>query len=99
MEYCGAVSNVQRLGFIGFRSVTQTNWHDDTKKIFTDIYKNDIDLRRATTETANVPCLSYPYFGALPTDFITKSVTTYNSLTDVPLQSNKVFNLECLPQL
>lgn len=92
--YYGAVSNVEGLGFLGFRSVTQTNWHDDNTKIFTDIYKNDIDLRGATIETASVPYLSFPYAGPVPSDFVTRSVTTYNIPSEAPLQSNKVFKLK-----
>ncbi len=92
--YYGAVSNFEGLGFMGFRSVTQTNWHDDNSKIFTDIYNNDISLRGANIETISAPYLSYPYPEALPPDFTTKSITTYNIVSDPPLQSNKVFKLK-----
>ena len=92
--YYGAVSNLEGLGFMGFRSVTQTNWHDDNSKVFTDIYKNDIDLRGANVEITSAPYLSYPYPEALPPDFTTKSITTYNNLLENPLQSNKVFKLK-----
>lgn len=92
--YYGAVSNVEGLGFMGFRSVTQTNWHDDSSKIFTDIYNNDINLRGANIETISAPYLSYPYPEALPPDFTTKSTTTYNIPSDPPLQPNKVFKLK-----
>lgn len=93
-SYYGAVSNVEGLGFMGFRSVAQTNWHDDTTTIFTDLYKNDINLRGATTESATVSYLAYPSIAALPSDFVAKSVTAYNIAPDVPLQSNKVFKLK-----
>lgn len=92
--YYGAVSNVEGLGFVGFRAVTQTNWHDDNTMIFTDIYKNDINLRGANIETVTVPYLSYPYAGISPTDFITKSISTYSNITENPLQGNKVFKLK-----
>ncbi|MFZ0598810.1 MAG: RHS repeat-associated core domain-containing protein [Flavobacterium sp.] len=92
--YYGAVSNVEGLGFLGFRAVTQTNWHDDNTMIFTDIYKNDIDLRGANIETTTVPYLSYPYPGISPTDFVTKSISAYSNTTENPLQGNKVFKLK-----
>ncbi|TGD58948.1 RHS repeat-associated core domain-containing protein [Flavobacterium humi] len=92
--YYGAVTNVEGLGFIGFRSVTQTNWHDDTARVFTDIYKNDINLRGANVESAKVSYLSYPSTSVLPSNFETKSIITYNIPPEVPLQSNKVFKLK-----
>lgn len=92
--YYGAVSNVEGLGFLGFRSVTQTNWHDDTTRIFTTITKNDVDLRGAVTQTAVVPYLSYPYPGSLPSDFTTRSTISYNNLTESPLLGNKVWRLK-----
>ena len=92
--YYGAVSNVEGLGFVGFRAVTQTNWHDDNAMIFTDIYKNDIDLRAANIESITVPYLSYPYEGISPTNFIAKSISAYSNTIENPLQGNKVFKLK-----
>lgn len=92
--YYGAVTSLDGLGFIGFRAVSQTNWHDDNTKVFTSLYKSDIDLRGATIEDLTVPYLFYPYSSLSPSDFITKSSITYNSQSDVPLQSNKVFKLK-----
>lgn len=48
--YYGAVSNVDGLGFLGFRSVTQTDWYNDNTAMFSNITKNNIDLRGANTE-------------------------------------------------
>jgi len=48
--YYGAVSNVEGLGFMGFRSVTQTDWFNDNTPMFSNIVKNDIDLRGANVE-------------------------------------------------
>lgn len=48
--YYGAVSNVEGLGFMGFRSVSRTDWHNDTTAMFSTITKNDLDLRGANIE-------------------------------------------------
>ncbi|MEN2486653.1 RHS repeat-associated core domain-containing protein [Flavobacterium sp. B11] len=48
--YYGAVSNVEGLGFMGFRSVTQTDWYNDNNPMFSNIVKNDMDLRGANVE-------------------------------------------------
>ncbi|MEO8236874.1 MAG: FG-GAP-like repeat-containing protein [Flavobacterium sp.] len=92
-NYYGAVFNHQGLGFLGFRSVSQTNWHDDSVPIFTNVVKNDIDLRGASTESFTVPNMYYPDNGPAPSNFVSKSITTYNTSVDA-LQSNKVFKLK-----
>ncbi|KUJ59290.1 hypothetical protein AR687_23980 [Flavobacteriaceae bacterium CRH] len=48
--YYGAVSNAEGLGFMGFRSVSQTDWYNDTTAMFSSITKNDINLRGAAVE-------------------------------------------------
>ncbi|MCM0665641.1 FG-GAP-like repeat-containing protein [Flavobacterium tyrosinilyticum] len=48
--YYGAVSNAEGLGFMGFRSVMQTDWYNDNNPMFSNIVKNDIDLRGANVE-------------------------------------------------
>lgn len=48
--YYGAVTNVEGLGFMGFRSVSRTDWYDDTTAMFSTITKNDLDLRGANIE-------------------------------------------------
>lgn len=48
--YYGAVSNVDGLGFLGFRSVSQTDWYNDNTAMFSNITKNNIDLRGANIE-------------------------------------------------
>lgn len=92
-NYYGAVFNHQGLEFLGFRSVSQTNWHDDSTPIFSSVTKNDIDLRGASTESFTVENMYYPNSGPSPSSFISKSVTTYNSPIDA-LQFNKVFKLK-----
>ncbi|WP_081603521.1 RHS repeat-associated core domain-containing protein [Flavobacterium sp. WG21] len=48
--YYGAVSNMEGLGFIGFRSAVQTDWYNDNTTMFSNIIKNDIDLRGANIQ-------------------------------------------------
>ncbi|MDX6187737.1 FG-GAP-like repeat-containing protein [Flavobacterium sp. Fl-318] len=94
--YSGAVVNLEGLGFLGFRSVSQSDWHDDTSAIFSTIFINDINLRGANIETFQLPYMYYPYPGATsPADFTSKSIITYNTAADA-FSSNKVFKLKVL---
>lgn len=94
-EYYGAVSNLEGLGFLGFRSSMQTNWHDGSSptSIISSISKFDIGLRGANTENYSVLYLFSPYSSFAPTNYISKSVLGYNTATDA-LQANKVFKLQ-----
>lgn len=92
-NYYGAVFNQEGLGFLGFRSVSQTNWHDDAAPIFSSVTKNDIELRGASKESFTVANMYYPGDGPAPSNFVSKSITTYNTPVDA-LQSNKVFKLK-----
>jgi len=65
--YYGAVSNVEGLGFMGFRSVSQTDWYDDTLPMFSSITKNDIDLRGANIENYFVRGFREPLVSTLDT--------------------------------
>ncbi|WP_264564394.1 RHS repeat-associated core domain-containing protein [Flavobacterium sp. N3904] len=91
--YNGAVSNMEGLGFQGFRSTMSTNWHDDTKIIISNISKFDMTKRGANSENYSVLYLFSPSSSFAPTDFISKSILTYNSVADA-LQTNKVFKLK-----
>jgi RHS repeat-associated protein len=93
--YYGAVSNLEGLGFLGFRGVSQTDWHDDTSPVFSSVYKNDVDLRGANIENYTVPYISYPSGGSTPPEYITNTITSYNTVADA-LQTNKVFKLKTL---
>lgn len=89
-SYYGAVSNVEGLGFLGFRSTARTNWHDDTNPIITSISKFDVSLRGANTENYSVLGLQNANGSATPSNFISKTTSTYTS----SLGTNKVFNLK-----
>ena len=91
-SYYGAVSNLEGLGYIGFRSVVQTNWYDDNSTIFSNISKNNIDLRGVNTENFIVPNMYVANGSSDPTNFSSRSIRTYTSAVDA-LQANKVFRL------
>jgi RHS repeat-associated protein len=57
-SYAGATSNMQGLGFLGFRASMRTNWFNDstTANITSSVSKFDPDLRGANTE-------NYTYLG------------------------------------
>ncbi|MNS25538.1 tRNA(Glu)-specific nuclease WapA precursor [compost metagenome] len=61
-QYYSAVSNIEGLGFLGFKSVTQTNWHDDRTAVISYVSKNDMSLRGANTENYTVLGLHEPLF-------------------------------------
>ncbi len=52
--YYGAVSNLEGLGFLGFRSTVKTNWHDDSNPIISTLSKFDIEQRGANVENYTV---------------------------------------------
>ncbi|SHG60094.1 RHS repeat-associated core domain-containing protein [Flavobacterium defluvii] len=49
-SYLGAVSNLEGLGFLGFRSTSKTNWYENDSQIISTISKNDISLRGVNIE-------------------------------------------------
>lgn len=59
-SYYGAVSNADGLGFLGFRSTVQTNWHDASSPIISYISKNNMLLRGANVENYTVLGLHEP---------------------------------------
>ena len=89
-KYYGAVSNVEGLGFLGFRGLARTNWHNDDNPIITSISKHDITKRGVITETysllgeANGNFTSY-----IPSNFINKTNMTYVD----QLLPNKVYKI------
>jgi RHS repeat-associated protein len=93
--YTGAVSNLEGLGFLGFRSTVRTNWFDNTTQIVASITKNDISKRGTPIESYNILTNSTLGLASLgtsitPSVFITKTLNTFESL----LQPNKVFKIK-----
>lgn len=64
-QYYSAVSNVEGLGFLGFRGSMQTNWHDNSSSIISYISKNDMTLRGANIENYSVLGVHEPLFESL----------------------------------
>ena len=87
-SYYGAVSNYEGLGFLGFRSITQTDWFEEDSKIISNVLKFDINKRGALLERAQF--LGYRSPLSFTDDFITKSSITYQS----ELLANKVFKIK-----
>jgi RHS repeat-associated protein len=55
-SYAGATSNLEGLGYLGFRASMRTNWFDDDAKIISSISKFDPNLRGANVA-------NYTYLG------------------------------------
>ncbi|RTZ03569.1 DUF4237 domain-containing protein [Flavobacterium bomense] len=88
-SYHGAVSNLEGLGFLGFRATMRTNWHDNSSPLISSVSKFDVGLRGANTENYSVLGFASPSYTPT-TNFISKSVLTYES----ELSDNKVFKLK-----
>ena len=89
-SYYGAVSNVEGLGFLGFRGSMRTNLHDDNSQITSSISKFDINNRGANTENYVILDIGNPSFNYSFSEYISKSILTYES----QLLNNKVFKIK-----
>ncbi len=89
-SYYDAISNTEGLGFLGFKSTASTNWFDDNNPIMTTVSKFDTNLRGANTESYTVLGHYNASDYAAPSNFISKTTSTYTS----SLGTNKVFNLK-----
>lgn len=78
-SYYGAVTNVDGLGLLGFRSTVQTNWHNDSSPIISYITKNDMSLRGANIENYAVLGLHEPLFES--SNQIESSIVKENNYT------------------
>lgn len=98
--YYGPVSNVEGIGFLGFRGTMKTNWVNASgTQLISSVSKSNIALRGANSE--NFTAINYWKANAsLPTSgFISKSINTYNidnttGAFENPLQTNKVYKLK-----
>ncbi|MDL2141712.1 FG-GAP-like repeat-containing protein [Flavobacterium tructae] len=96
-QYFGAVSNLEGLGFLGFRGTMQTNWYEDgasTSSIISNVSKFDIGRRGANSENYSGLGVLSPA-SVVPVSYISKSVITHNLYSDA-LLSNKVFKLKTI---
>ncbi len=96
--YYGAVSNVEGLGFLGFRATTKTNWYDANTQIVSSVSKNNVDLRGAKEESFSILGFYLPQNPTPNSGYISKSNTIYNvnaTGNNYPaLLQNKVFKLQ-----
>ncbi|MFH7018681.1 RHS repeat-associated core domain-containing protein [Flavobacterium sp. FlaQc-47] len=93
-QYYGAVSNVEGLGFLGFRGTMQTNWFDDDSvgSVVSNVSKFDINRRGANSDNYSALGILSPV-SVVPTTYISKSEIKYN-LPEDALLSNKVYKLK-----
>ncbi|MEN9907652.1 MAG: hypothetical protein RLZZ540_793 [Bacteroidota bacterium] len=89
-SYYDGVSNTEGLGFLGFKSTANTNWFDDNHPIISTVSKFDTNLRGANTESYTVLGQYNASDYAAPSNFISKTTSTYTS----SLGATKVFNLQ-----
>lgn len=95
-KYYGAVSNVEGLGFIGFRGFLRTNWFNEQSNIISTISKHDIQKRGAIVESYAVLGELFGNFTASnPTSFITKTKMTYEE----ELLPNKVYKIRNISKI
>lgn len=94
-KYYGATSNAEGLGFLGFKSILNTNWHYDPSQVISTITISDIINRGTPIETFSVLGMASPTLRLQPTDdFINRTLYSYNNNNSVnPLLLNKVFKL------
>lgn len=89
-KYYGAVSNVEGLGFFGFRGLARTNWFNEDNSAISTVTKHDITKRGAVNETFTVLGEVIGNFASYsPTDFINKTNMSYTS----QLLGNKVYKI------
>ncbi|OXG06084.1 RHS repeat-associated protein [Flavobacterium araucananum] len=95
-QYYGAVSNVEGLGFLGFRGTMQTNWYDDASasSIISNVSKFDISRRGVSSESFSALGVLSPD-SIVPSSYISKSVNKYNLPQDA-LLSNKIYKLKMI---
>jgi RHS repeat-associated protein len=94
-RYYGATSNIEGLGFYGFRSVLSTNWFENIDDAISVVTKYGTQYRGAPMESFSVLGIASPTTTLLPTDaYISRAMYSYNNNdADNPLLVNKVYRL------
>lgn len=93
--YYGAVTHLEGLGFMGFKSIMETSWHDSSNIIMSSVTNRDIKLRGAVTDSYVLPYLTYPYGGFSPSSYTSKTSLFYTPTTpEAAVETNKVFKLQ-----
>jgi RHS repeat-associated protein len=88
--YYGAVTNLEGLGFKGFKGTLKTNWFNATTPMITTYSKYDLSKRGAMVQTYTTKDAYQWDFKNMPTSLISKSTASY----DYELSSSKVFKLK-----
>lgn len=89
-RYLGAVTNVEGLGFLGFKSIFKTNWHQDNSQITSSVINFDIEKRGAVKSEYTFESFGEFYAGSNPTIFLSKTLNTNVS----EISPNKVFKIK-----
>ncbi|WP_430399832.1 RHS repeat-associated core domain-containing protein [Flavobacterium sp.] len=87
--YYGAVSNLEGLGFLGFRAILKTNWYNNSYQKISSVSKHDLSRRAAVIESYSFLNTSYNFFNT-PSSFITRSIMNYED----ELLVNKVYKIK-----
>lgn len=91
--YYGAVTNLEGLGFLGFRSRIETNWFNNTANRTSNIIKYDLDKRGVVSESYTIPNTQYHfYYNSDTNNYINKTI--YNNTFEI--STNKVFKIKNL---
>lgn len=88
-RYYGAVSNLQGIGFMGFRELHKTDWFNNEDEAITTITKFDITKRGAISEINTVLGTFHP-FNYNPTSYIAMVTMEYED----ELLPNKVYKIK-----
>ena len=94
-KYYGATTDVGGLGFLGFRALLKTNWHDTNTTPISSITKFDVNLRGAVIESFSLLGLASPTLVFQTSNpYIARTLFSYNNnYADYPILANKVFKL------
>jgi RHS repeat-associated protein len=87
-SYYGAVTNVEGLGFLGFKSVLQTNFFNDDYGAVSNVTKQDISKRGAVFESYSTYGIQLNYNNS-PSNFINKTINNLSA----SLSDTKVFTV------
>ncbi|KAF2515833.1 hypothetical protein E0W68_12850 [Flavobacterium salilacus subsp. salilacus] len=87
-RYLGAVSNLEGQGFLGFKSILKTNWHQDNSEVISNVTKFDVLNHGVVIEQITVAGWASLYTSYAPPTFISKSSFS----NDNTLTASKVFN-------
>lgn len=94
-RYLNAVSNAEGLGFLGFRKILKTNWHQFNSQLTSTVSSYDLTRRGVLTNETTTLNWGILSTGFTPTVFITKKDYTYED----ELLSNKVYKINNTQQL